>query len=261
MAKHMYGFKPQKQDTRDIMFHHLGTTRAILPSAYDIRTKLGVPIVFNQLQLSSCTANASALCYMYMLKKEGLPKFVPSRLFIYANSRMIENTPLTEDSGAALRDVMKAIQTRHVCTENTWPYIEKNVSVKPPMAAYTAALKHKEFKYLAVAQTKTAIKTALLNDHAIVFGLQLFPEFESETVAKTGIVPMPNPDEQSIGGHALTIRSFDDSKKCFGVQNSWGDKLHNSPWGIAGEGWCWIPYDYILNPDLACDFWIIQACN
>jgi len=249
----IYNYKPQKLDERDMKLDY---DEIELPSSFDIRDVLGVPIVFNQGSVGSCSANSSALVYMYTLNKEKLAEFTPSRLFIYANSRLYEGVALTDDAGSDLRDVMKTIQIKHVCTEKVWPYIESKFSVKPPSYAYAAAMLHKEFNYMAVAQTETAIKTALLNHHAIAFGITLFLEFESEEVAKTGIVPMPNEDETPIGGHAITIVSYDDEKQAFGVQNSWG-----RGWGVNSEGWCWFPYAYVLNPDLATDFWVIKTCN
>ena len=249
----VYNYKFQKPDERDLKLVH--PVVSTLPTAYDIRSVLGEPIVFDQGNLGSCTSQSSALMYMFMLKQEKLAEFVPSRLFIYAISRMIEGTPLTEDSGADLRDVMKAIQKYHVCAEAVWPYDVSKFSVKPPQSAFQAAVLHKEFQYLACAQTETAIKTALTNNHAIVFGIQVYESFESDEVSRTGIVPMPDVDnEQCLGGHALTIVGFDDSKQAFGVQNSW-----NSSWGL--QGLCWIPYSYVLDSDLASDFWVIKACN
>ena len=35
--------------------------------------------------------------------------------------------------------------------------------------------------------------------------------------------------------------------------NSWGSE----GWGCAG--FCWIPYKYILDPNLASDFWVVRV--
>ena len=45
---------------------------------------------------------------------------------------------------------------------------------------------------------------------------------------------------------------YDDEKQAFLSQNSWG-----SGWGI--NGFSWIPYKYICDPDLASDMWTVQS--
>ena len=54
-----------------------------------------------------------------------------------------------------------------------------------------------------------------------------------------------------MGGHAVLAVGYDDATSRFIVRNSWGDG-----WGLAG--YFTIPYDYLTNPDLACDFWAIK---
>lgn len=251
----IYNYTFQKQDTRDLKLVH-PTTRVVLPPSFDLRTKFTEPIVFDQKSVGSCTANASALAYMFHLIKQKIPVFTPSRLFIYANSRILQGTPLSEDSGADLRLVMSAIKNQHVCPENVWPYIEAKFSVKPSAAAYAAATKHKAFQYLAVSQTSNDIKKTLLSGDAIVFGFQVYESFESDAVAKTGIVPIPDTTkEQYLGGHAVTLIGWDDSKKAFLVQNSWGEDT----FGL--KGCCWMPYEFILSPELASDFWCMKLVS
>jgi C1A family cysteine protease len=70
-------------------------------------------------------------------------------------------------------------------------------------------------------------------------------------VAKTGIVPMPGRDEQSLGGHAVVIVGYDVAAKTVICRNSWG-----SGWGM--KGYFTMPFDYILNSDLAEDFWVVR---
>jgi C1A family cysteine protease len=67
----------------------------------------------------------------------------------------------------------------------------------------------------------------------------------------TGIVPIPDTaTEDLVGGHALNLVGWNDNTNRFIVQNSW-----NSAWG--DKGYCYIPYDYILDPNLSDDFWTI----
>ena len=54
-----------------------------------------------------------------------------------------------------------------------------------------------------------------------------------------------------MGGHAVAIIGFSDSKKAFLIQNSWSED-----WGKNGR--FWLPYSFALNPNEADDFWCIE---
>jgi C1A family cysteine protease len=62
---------------------------------------------------------------------------------------------------------------------------------------------------------------------------------------------MPKSGEAVIGGHAVAAVGYDDADQCFIVRNSWGAK-----WGR--KGYCFMPYAYLTDPDLAADFWTIR---
>ena len=95
------------------------------------------------------------------------------------------------------------------------------------------------------------MQNCLASGFPIIIGISVYESFESAAVAQTGIVPMPSTSEKCLGGHALLCVGYDQTKKTFLIRNSWG-----TDWGMAG--YCEIPYDYILNPDLADDFWVLQ---
>jgi C1A family cysteine protease len=79
----------------------------------------------------------------------------------------------------------------------------------------------------------------------------VYESFESQHVAQTGNVPMPAPSESAIGGHAVLAVGYDDKHRQFLVRNSWG-----SSWGK--KGYCHMPYEYLINTNLASDFWTIS---
>lgn len=95
------------------------------------------------------------------------------------------------------------------------------------------------------------MKQTLATGYPFVFGFSVYESFESHTVAKTGIVPMPNKTEHLLGGHAVMAVGYDDNKQTFIVRNSWG-----TTWG--NQGYCYMPYDYLSNPTLASDFWTVR---
>jgi len=244
-----YKLKKQESDERDFMFAVPRALRTSLPKSVDLRPEM--PDVLDQGSIGSCTANATANSLRHLLKKEGLDDFLPSRLFIYYNSRVrIEGEDASEDSGATLRDVCKAVATFHACKDEVWPYDISKFSEEPSAQAYQDANLHATLQYHAVPLYLPAIKSALSQRYPIVIGIQIFESFESQQVADTGVVPMPNVQtEQCLGGHAVLLVGYNDETRKFIVCNSW-----SANWGQ--KGFFEIDYDYVLNPELACDFWV-----
>lgn len=257
-----YGWIPDLPDQRDFAFSvpH-ATLAAALPAKVDLRP--GCPPVYDQGQIGSCTANAIAGAFEFGLKKENLPDFVPSRLFIYYNERVMEGTPPSVDSGAYIRDGMKSVATLGVCKETLWTYDDKNnnpapcptckYAKKPTPACYTEALQHKIKAYQRLnSAVLGTLKGCLASGLPFVFGFTVYESFESQQVAKTGTVPMPKPKEKVMGGHAVAAVGYDDSKGRFIVRNSWG-----TGWGMSG--YFTMPYAYLTNTNLSDDFWTIQT--
>jgi C1A family cysteine protease len=76
----------------------------------------------------------------------------------------------------------------------------------------------------------------------------------SDEVARTGVVPMPQPNETVQGGHCVAAVGYDDSKQCFIARNSWG-----TGWGQ--NGYFLMPYAYLIDTQLAADFWTIRVVS
>lgn len=248
-----YGWKKDSLDHRDqfLTVPHDHATQ-VFPTSFDLRTTGNLPPVYNQGQLGSCTANSVAAIFDYTHHKQGEGFMTPSRLMIYYDERVIEGT-VSEDSGAEIRDGIKSVYSTGVCPESEWPYIESKFAVKPTAQCYTDAIKFESLSYAHVPQTEFYIKNALVTDVLpISFGFTVFEAFESDEVAETGIVPMPSASDSPIGGHAVVIVGYDDSKNAFLVRNSWG-----TGWGIDGSGYFWLPYNYVLDSSLSSDFWVI----
>ena len=250
-----YTWRPSLPDFRDYKY----TAAAIvIPTSVDLRPQ-DVP-VYNQGQLGSCTANAWAGAFQFTKKKEKKSDWAPSRLFIYYNERVIEGTPTT-DSGAQLRDGAQTLSTQGTCAESMWLYSDDatKFAIKPPTNCYTQGLPHKITSYMSIDNTViNNLKSCLASGYTFVFGFTVYESFESQAVASTGVVPMPLPNEEVLGGHAVEAVGYNDSMNAFIIRNSWG-----TGWGIPnsagiGTGYFWMPYDYITNTNLASDFWTIR---
>ena len=104
-----YGWQRDQPDPRD---HIYNLEERILrddeaPDAYDLTGEM--PPIYNQLQLGSCTANGSCavLEHAAMAQNEGTN--TPSRLFVYYETRRIEGTSETQDSGGQVRDAVRVL--------------------------------------------------------------------------------------------------------------------------------------------------------
>ena len=201
MEKHFYGWKKQPVDNRDFLYRSVLENLPAAPSS-DLRSLC--PPIYDQGQLGSCTANGLGAAVEFMINKEKLPDFMPSRLFIYWNERKIEGTT-NQDSGANIRDGIKALADKGVCDETLWPYDISKFKKKPSCKCYKQAVKNLVHQYEAV-NTLNDYKVALSNGIIIPFGFTVYESFESNDVANTGIVPVPKPSEQKLGGHCCGIR-------------------------------------------------------
>jgi C1A family cysteine protease len=243
------GWIPDLPDQRDYRYaaplERIGT----LPPSIDLRS--GCPPVYDQGHLGSCTANAIAAAIEFEQMKQQLPQiFVPSRLLIYYNERVMEGT-VNSDSGAQIRDGMKSVGTQGACPETMWPYNIAQFEVQPPDACYQAALQHRAILYQRVAGDLNQMKGCLADGYPFVFGFTVYESFMTEAVAQSGHAPMPGAAEQVLGGHAVLAVGYEDAHQWFIVRNSWADT-----WGM--QGYFTLPYAYLTDSNLASDFWTVR---
>ncbi len=225
-----YGWTPDLPDQRDFSYRVPRRTAAALPSAVDLRPQM--PAVYDQGELGSCTANAIGGAFEFDLLKQDEPDFVPSRLFIYYNERVIERT-VSEDSGAQLRDGMKTLAKQGVCPEPLWPYVLSRFATKPAAECYAEAKRHLGMTYMRVAQDVAQMRGCVAAGYPFVFGFTVYESFESPAVTRTGNVPMPDGMERTLGGHAMCVVGYDNPRKLFIVRNSWGPD-----WGRRATARC-----------------------
>ena len=242
-----YGWIPDLPDHRDHILS-LPIYEALPPSA-DLRAQC--PAVYRQGNLGSCTGNAIAADLEFDRKKQGLPDFIPSRLFIYYNERVMEHT-IFSDAGAMLRDGIKSVAKIGACSETDWPYDISQFAVKPSAQCYLSAKLDRAISYQRVQRNLDQMRACLAGGFVFVLGFTVYQSFESSQVASTGDMPMPGPDESVLGGHAVVCVGYNDAKQAFTVRNSWGGS-----WG--DKGYFYMPYAYLMNRQLSSDFWVIKS--
>lgn len=265
-----FGWTPDVPDHRDHTYAAplaALTAKARLPVKVDLRKYC--PPIYNQGNIGSCTANAIAAALEFDRKKQKLSDFVPSRLFIYYNERVMEHN-VGVDAGAMIRDGIKSVNKQGACPENEWTYDDAEAdpqtgiwaagakpAQKPPKSCYTDAMNFQALKYERVDRSLAQMKGCLVDGFPFVFGFSVYQSFVGPEVARTGIVNLPAHGEPganedgSPAGHAVLAVGYDDTQERFIVRNSWGKK-----WGI--KGYFTMPYSYLLDGDLSDDFWTIR---
>lgn len=243
MLKNKYGWKRGLP-----VFGHPQFEKACMiatPARADV--SVGMPAVYNQGSLGSCTANAGGALAAFLTKKLGWKEYMPSRLALYYWTRQLEGT-VSEDSGASLADTARILHDRGVPNETNWPYIPNRFANPPTAAVIKNGLQHIVLDPLQVRQSMDDIRACIAFGFPIIFGFTVYESFESNAMAHTGIMSMPQAGEEILGGHAVVACGYDDYTKMVKVRNSWG-----TGWGQ--KGYFQMPYDYIENPNLADDFW------
>jgi C1A family cysteine protease len=230
---------------------HLGIG-APLPTSIDVFAGLALPI-YDQGQLGSCTADAGVLYRRFLAQR--FSQFSArdqdlSRLFLYYQERKLPwNSDVGSDSGASVRDAMYVLAYTGVCPESDDPYVTADFADpnQNSSADLTAAVPYRIGAYHRVPDVDTA-RSVLASGYAIQLGFTVYESFES--IGPDGVMPMPAPGEQVLGGHSPVMRGYDDTREMFFVQNSWGES-----WGA--NGCFWMPYAFLENASMSqADMWI-----
>ena len=84
----------------------------------------------------------------------------------------------------------------------------------------------------------------------ILCGIQVYSNFMRMT-KEDDILALPSADDELLGGHAVVIIGFDDQSETFEILNSHGSDF-------ANNGYFRIKYEYLLNSDMAFEFYVVN---
>ncbi len=161
---------------------------------------------------------------------------------------------MSGDTGAYLRDTIKAAGLFGVPPEDRFPYDVANVDLEPPAFLYAYATNYKALNYVrldhgAAAETLENTRRVLMHGLPVAFGFTVY-----SNITTAADIPLPRGQDKPLGGHAVLAVGYDANHDVDGrkvpsikIRNSWGPS-----WGNQGYGW--LPFDYITN-SMACDFW------
>ena len=248
-------------DPRDHVYSApLGVLQA-LPASIDLDPKFPI---YDQGRIGSCTANALAGAVQFdRLKNSQNPDFVPSRLFIYYNERVIEGDP-GNDGGAQLRDGIKTLQQQGVCPETEWPYddtpapyeggpfpVGSRPATNPPQTCYNDAVNYEIVNYQRLNQNLSQLQGCLAAGFPFAFGFTVFDGWYKQN-PHPAVIPVPSATDTPVGGHAVLCIGYDNNKSLFKIRNSWGPNE-------GDQGYFYMPYAYVTEPTLANDLWVINS--
>jgi C1A family cysteine protease len=246
--RHLSGWKKARHDSRDLHLTASIFDKLKLPRSASLRSSTAL-VVEDQGDLGSCVANASTSAREFAEVKHGRPLIQLSRRYVYDEGRMLEGTPLLEDSGMVVRDAMKVLAKMGVPSEASYPYSTLLSSAAPPASLATEAAKHKIATYYK-CPTLMTIKASISQGYPVVGGFEVPPGMMTEACALSGAVPLFGVGEAPEGGHSVLFVGYDDMVQRLCFMNSWG-----VGWGDLGFGY--LPYSYVLQ-GLADDFWTVR---
>jgi C1A family cysteine protease len=241
-----YGWKADLPDIRDYLY---SMQPVPIPTRIDLTTTGYCPPVYDQGNLGSCTANAGAGMVDFIKGKQKQKWITPSRLFLYYNTRELEGT-VDWDSGATIRNTIKALVKCGVCGEDLWPYDIGKFADIPTAEAYAEAEQHQALVYRRLNNENiNELKNCIAAGYPFIFGMAVYQSFYKE-VNETGRVNLPDEDESMLGGHAIMCVGYNDKVRRCIIRNSWGANFGKG-------GYFSLPYEYITNPNLCGDFWVV----
>ena len=226
-----------------------------LGSTPDVNLISEMPPVRDQGNRGTCVAHAAVAAMEHYLTRAGAIDL--SEQFLYWNCKNHDGRP--QSPGTLLAVAMPLLFTDGCCLETVWPYnpnpVPGNEGQGPPPApaAADAATRKAPAANQLSPQSVSAIKNGLAAGRCVAVSVVVYDYcWTTPEIRSSGSVTMPFPGDTSNEGHAICLVGYDDSKQLFTFRNSWGDS-----WGDAGYGY--LPYAYVLDPNLASDFWVILA--
>ena len=181
-----FGLKKSKPDERDKYFSFFTYEKLPMPFQFCLENY----VVFDQGNINSCSANS--VSNQIKLSCEDMPcHIIPSRLFIYINTRMEDaeenNQIYISDEGSSLKNVYKSILKYNIVDEKYYEYNEDNVNVFPSKELYNMALKNERVieSYRKVIPLEYNLKYILYKiRRPIVAGISMYENFMR--ITKTG---------------------------------------------------------------------------
>jgi C1A family cysteine protease len=148
-------------------------------------------------------------------------------------------------SGTYVTSGLNLLKDQGVCTWTSMPYTNGPCSVQPNAAQVAEAANYKINSYARVSITETEFKNYLAAGKPVIVAGPVNNSFMYLGANRV----LTNFTGQSLGGHCYCVVGYDNSKKAFKFENSWGPG-----WATAGFGYIayknmksWWKEAYVVN--------------
>jgi len=237
---------PSPPDARD--FPYMGMFNGADPLPDKVMWTDDMPPLWDQGELGTCTSCIADLLDFFARKTGEYPKGRGvdstgndtgglSHAFVYAEAKERDGIP--DQEGSYNRVLCKVALDVGVCPEHMLPYeVARRVNGRIAIPArtaemYEAAKPHRIKAYARVDYPNQGVdgaRRALAEQGPLYLGILVAENFMDN---KNTIEP---PEGWIMGGHAVLLVGYDDSRRAFLMRNSWGPK-----WGLDGHKW--MPYE------------------
>ncbi|KAI9642113.1 hypothetical protein NHQ30_008914 [Ciborinia camelliae] len=176
---------PSHPDSRDLIFEP-----ADKPVGHYVDLRNNCPEVYNQKHMMSCTAHAVAAAFEFDIRKQSLPEFSPSRLFIWYNARAKSGNPgdTKKNVGSNIVNAIKSLNLKQ--DDRSYEVGESDekthifhpgakVAKKPPASVALYAHQHMAQRYHTFKEkgTQKALIQCLNSGYPVVFGMKTYGLF------------------------------------------------------------------------------------
>jgi len=253
------GWKPPTEEHRRLAaLRHMGEGLGIEPEqkGFQVADEMDlqwlrelIGPVLDQGQVGRCVWETMFQIVNAVRAKYNLPPLPFSTLWGYARTRQREGTPLSEDTGCVITDAISVLCQLGFATTATWgdDDAEQRFRDEPPVESDAEAARYRSYNAYSLIGQRWQMAC-----HTLCFPVAVgIPVYESfETVGADGRVPLPEPGERILGGHAMpsfghskSFENLDGSRGAWKIVNSWGP-------GFGKNGWIFLPFSYPGMDDL-----------
>lgn len=214
--------------------------RSSLPALVDLRPQFQP--VYNQGSTNACVGFSSVGGLgEFMARKRGWNmRFSPR--YLWNLGRKMEGT-VDQNVGMYLEDAIKVMDNLGMMPEEQYPFMTVDpenrnfASVLTQLPSNAQIEQAKKFRISQGWERITsvhAMKKALSEGKPVVFAMMVFSNIGD---AVNGVIPLPGPNDEPVGGHAIVAVGYDNVRRQIIFRNSWG-----AEWGDKGYGY--LPYDF-----------------
>jgi hypothetical protein len=225
-----------------------------LPSTVNLAAWLGPLRNQNIPGFGECSGESGAGAVDWLSRRWRHDPFFGSSLWTYELERYLANQ-LTQDTGATLEQTQAVLQQWGVCSNALDPDTKADFlrQITPAMRQSAAAHRIADGLWCPTLDEVINALAQSTRPTVVQLGIVVYPSFEAAETMQSGMVPLPQPGEQPLGGHAVLAFGYDRAAQILYVRNSWGP-CYGTEIGGPGHGNFALPWAYLRNPT-----WFLDA--